>query len=264
MNKEELNLQQLKNIEFGILNEFAKICENNNLQYALDSGTLLGAVRHNGFIPWDDDIDVVMPRKDYEKFLSILLNKPPKYYGLWSIHNYHNYPYFFAKMIDTRTTLTEEQFKHMQPGGVYIDIFPIDGMPKNRLHRKWYTLRFNWYQFLISVISYGKSNKYNPWHIRVCSSFFGMFPISIEKLHKKSNIYVQKFSVENSDMLTTHLLNYKKDTVLPFKKNMHFENELFYGPNNIDAYLKELYGDYMKLPPENQRIPWHSFKAYLK
>ncbi len=264
MNKEELNLEQLKEIELDILYKFDEICEKNNLRYALDSGTLLGAVRHKGFIPWDDDIDVVMPRDDYEKFIRILQKNPPENYGLWSILNYHNYPYFFAKMVRKDTTLTEEQFKHMPAGSVYIDIFPLDALPKNKIHRAWYTFKFNWYQFLISVLAYGKHNKFNPWYIRFCSSFFGLFPISVEKLHRKADEYVQKFSIEQADEITTHFVTFKKEDVLPFKKDMTFETGIFYRPYDTDKYLTNMYGDYMQLPPEDQRKPWHTFKAYFK
>ena len=266
--EKELNLENLKKIEFEILKKFDLFCKKNNLRYALDSGTLLGCIRHNGFIPWDDDIDLIMPRDDYNKFISIIQSTSNNNeIGLWDNHTYKNYPYFFAKLKDNNTILIEEQFKHQnQPGGVYIDIFPLDSIPNNKIKRALYRLRFNWYQFLISVLSYGRHNKFNPWYIRVCSWFFLLFPISINKLHEKSTNFIMKHNNDTSDYVSTHFKDYKRNRVLPFICNSdhQFEGLQFPIPKDYDYYLTETYGNYMEFPPIEERKPIHTFKAYLK
>ena len=129
----EIQFEEMKKIELNILIYFTEVCEENNLRYYLGGGTLLGAVRHKGFIPWDDDIDVMMPRPDFQKLLSLSINN----------ENYNiikpgtaGYYYNFAKLVDTRTILEEKGIKRIDGLGVYIDIFPLDGMPETPDARK--------------------------------------------------------------------------------------------------------------------------------
>ena len=100
-----LNLDELKEIEFEILLKLDKFCKENNINYALDSGTLLGAVRHKGFIPWDDDIDIIVPRKDYNRFIELMKKNPPEGLRLINQDTYNLYPYFFAKVVSTDTIM---------------------------------------------------------------------------------------------------------------------------------------------------------------
>ncbi len=111
-----------------MLQEIDKICRHYHIRYYLAGGTLLGAVRHQGFIPWDDDIDIAMPREDYEQFIKIMSHKKHPIYKLLAIECTKGYPYTFAKVVDTRTRLVEEIGKDLHQMGVFIDIFPIDGM----------------------------------------------------------------------------------------------------------------------------------------
>jgi|AGTN01.3.fsa_nt_gi LPS biosynthesis protein len=126
----ELTQDELKDRAFELLKEFRDVCEKNNLRYYLTGGTLLGAVRHKGFIPWDDDIDVAMPRIDYLKFLKIYKREYDKN-NLFAYEINKNYKYMFAKLCDKDTSLIEFDFDCKEKLGVYLDIFPIDGLGKN-------------------------------------------------------------------------------------------------------------------------------------
>ena len=123
-----------KKIEFGILKYVSQFCLENNIRYFLCGGTLLGAVRHKGFIPWDDDIDIYMPRPDYDRFIDLMSNSTSNYYVLSS--SQHDYYYNFAKVIDGRTSLNEIGYQPIRNLGIYIDIFPLEGMPTNKKDRE--------------------------------------------------------------------------------------------------------------------------------
>jgi len=129
---------RLKAIELDIFKAFLKVCKENDLRYFLAGGTLLGAVRHKGFIPWDDDMDVLMPRKDYDRFLEIGQSLLPPEYFLQTRQTDREYPCNFAKIRDSRTTFVEKSLKdRVINHGVYIDIFPLDYFPQSPVVQQW-------------------------------------------------------------------------------------------------------------------------------
>ena len=142
--REIKSLDEIKSIELSILKRVHSICEQNGIKYYLCGGTLLGAVRHKGFIPWDDDIDIYMKRRDYTKFVNLLKENAeiyaeeglelvnattPRYYGR-----------IISKVIDNTTVLQENDYKTDDPIGIFIDIWPLDGTPNNNLYRKAYLI----------------------------------------------------------------------------------------------------------------------------
>ena len=131
MSSKNINLEELKKIQFDILKKVAAFCEKNKIKYYLGYGTLLGAVRHKGYIPWDDDIDIIMPRPDYLRFIEIF-NKSTPSPELKVLSHYidKNHPYPFIKLINTKTKqVSHSSIKYDM--GVCIDIFPLDGLPKS-------------------------------------------------------------------------------------------------------------------------------------
>ena len=128
----QIELPEMKAIEIAILDCFDSFCRENGLSYSLAGGTLLGAVRHKGFIPWDDDIDVLMSRENYEKLQSLAASFPNPY-QVNSIHTETNrrkpYLYTYTKIVDTRTLLVEKPDELDYETGIYIDVFPLDGQP---------------------------------------------------------------------------------------------------------------------------------------
>ena len=125
MEKTKLSLKEIQKIELDILLYLDKVCRENDIKYYLSSGTLLGAIKYQGFIPWDEDIDVIFLREDYNKLIKCFENETGRY-KLLSIYNSKDYYYPFAKLVDTKTTLIENS-KPINDMGVYIDIVPMDG-----------------------------------------------------------------------------------------------------------------------------------------
>lgn len=258
-----MTLQEIQDAEFLLLCEFDRVCRKNNLRYGLCGGTLLGAVRHQGFIPWDDDIDVVMPRPDYEKLMAIADDELPVYYKLAYPYNDEDTPHAYGKLQDLRTTLVEFPDSKRIETHLYVDIFPIDGMPEDCIqqerHRKKVRRRFlTLYGFKIA-----KYNKTLPqslmkkliWQIislcdRVVPKHF--FIRRVDKI-------VKKYAFDESKYSAVIVAGYGSREVMPhivygFDKEILFRDKIFKVMNKTDYYLTNLYGDYMTLPPEDQRI----------
>lgn len=266
---QELNEQQTKKILLGILVYFDKFCKSHNLRYTLAYGTLLGAVRHHGFIPWDDDIDIEMPLKDYKK-LVFLLNKQSlsnryQLHDLSTENKYHeNYYYPFAKLEDAMTVV--KYFKTHDSGGAFIDIFPMTPLPKNR--RKWYF--YNKKARLLKVLLAG-INGTNRSKIRnMISRLEGKlidYRIIRNKLWKLAIKYANKDSSNYLVDGTWH--DYKDKNFFPkewFESYTYisFEDHKLSVIKKYMTVLKHDYHDWEKLPPISQRIPHHNYKLFFK
>ena len=251
MNHDVIN--KLRTVMIELLDEFARICEDNNLTYFLTAGTLLWAIRHKGFIPWDDDMDVAMPRIDYEKFIDIFNNITEGNYYLLSyksqdkaaIHCKH-----FAKLCKKGTVFAEAYKASDSYPGIYIDIFPIDNcflffVPIQtaliRIARKVYRMKIKSAVF---------KNRFQLFFCKLLCCFFSKKSIDIihRKLHvifKNCNTkYVSSFGGRYHYRKETH----RYDSIFPLTKVL-FEGKYYYAPNNYDLFLKTLYGNYMELPP---------------
>ncbi len=264
----KMPIETVKEIEYNILCSFADFCEENNLRYYLEYGTLLGAVRHKGFIPWDDDIDVTMPRPDYEKFKSLTSDKniSPNY----ETFSYDNgkTDYNFVKVIDNRTIAFEEYFKPCYTIGVYIDVFPIDGLPNNKILRNLMCIRLNlWRQLLCMKMTEkgeGKTKLKTLFKKILLTVTRG---ISISDIHKKIDHAFDQYEYDKSKYvgMVNHRAVYKgvvkREEYIPIQ--IMFENRKFCAPSGYDKLLSQIYGDYNKLPPKEERIP-HEVYAYWK
>ncbi len=265
----KLSSNEIKEIELNILVEFDKLCKKNNLYYTLCGGTLLGAVRHKGFIPWDDDIDVLMPREDYERLLNdfnVDKTDLPKYMELanWKKGNM-SFP--FMKLVDKRTKIDSQYLDDNKSNKLWIDIFPIDGNPEdekklNYLYRKSLFLRRI---LLIKMATVGEGKTKAK---KIFKPFLKLLflPISNKYLCKKIDENARKYSFNDTAFIGGVLWGYgtcekiNKEKYMSPKK-MEFEGKMFNIPSNYDEYLSNLYGEYMKLPPEEKRIT-HDMVAY--
>lgn len=281
----ELTHEELKQAELDILKDVARFCEENHLRYYLGGGTLLGAVRHKGFIPWDDDIDISMPRPDYLQFIHTY-NREGSRYFVKSIEIDDQYVYTNAKVYDGKTYLLDYLVRKPAPySGVHIDIFPIDGLPKSRVRQRFLFLEQEMLLILArgSSMGYVSSHKYydsakkggkiKGW-LRTALKFgaitvFRFLPTS--RLLRKINTNLEQFPYESSEEVAClvaciHGAACERLSKAEFEPRMFFDFEgiKLQGSAGYVTYLKQLYGNYMKLPPEANRIAHHNFSAFYR
>ena len=265
-----IEVDEAKDIEWDLLKLFAGVCKKYNLKWYLGGGTLLGAIRHKGFIPWDDDVDVMMPREDYEKLLSIenLVDFIPNYISLDTYKNKKNF-YPFAKFSDRRTILYEKKNKPQYTLNINIDIFPIDGVPEDDkeyhdLCERIKTLR----RLLLACVykseySSGKAKGVLKKIAEPVLDLIGPFKIAkaIDELAKKYSVK----ELNNVGCLVWGYDEREKVRKDGFKKaiEVEFEGFSYPAPSNFEEYLTNHYGNYLELPPLDKRVN-HEFESYWK
>lgn len=262
----KLELSEIKQIELNILLCFRQFCEENHLRFSLAGGTLLGAIRHHGFIPWDDDIDVCMPRPDYEKLLKLF--KGNERYKLVS-NELGNCSIPFAKMLDMNTQIDSKYADQEGINHLWIDIFPVDGLPENMVEVEQVYKNCNFYRtiFMLNDAKLGEgtttARKYAKYILKPLAVIYGKG----RSIHKIESI-AERCPYETSNyvgIITWGL--YGAGERMPkneFEKfvEVEFEGEKFPAFSCWDSYLHGLYHDYMKLPPIEKRKT-HDMEAYL-
>ena len=262
---EELTLQEIQQGSFRVLLKFKEICETNNLRYFLAYGTLIGAIRHKGFIPWDDDIDVWMPRPDYEKFIQYCIDNEMGYFILKHYKTCKEYIYPIARLVDSRYKIEYTNAKEYGLG-LFIDIYPLDGL-KSECHRQ--SRKRRSYIRKISILC---RNQYisSPNKLKnILKKIYYEFHKnkSLNKILSKSDKFAKKYKYNDYENIACTVW----ETTECFDKSdftssvdVEFNGEIFKAPNGYDNLLKKTYGDYMKMPPECERIAHHFYRAYKK
>ena len=268
------NLEDIKRIELNVLKEIDSICRKLNLRYYLGYGTLIGAVRHKGFIPWDDDVDIVMPRPDYNKLIQYSLsNELP--FGLISHETNNEWNRLYAKAYAKDTVVFEhdtENKKQCNNYGVWVDIFPMDGLGDSyesavKLFKKEKVLL---YFYAVSLLEKFKRNSQRPWYhepFRFLCYLITRFMRTIyfiKRIEKRC-----KYDFDNSAYCGVVFARYYLKDIISrdvYNESIYidFENDRFIAPGGYDQYLSSIYGDYMTPPPIEERVPIHSFDAYYK
>lgn len=264
-------LRRVQMIQLDIALEVDRVCNKLGINYFLDSGTLLGAVRHKGFIPWDDDLDLGMLRNDYDIFIERCQSELGDKYYLQTWVTDPKYPNAFAKIRRRNSIYVEEAASDDAECGIYVDIFPYDVFPDDPKKRKWQRPRY----FLYRRLLLSKCG-YRPWLMNVNnkreSSIKKLFYISLkvvslfiskEALIHQYMKFCTRFNTEQSKYLYAQggASDYGKwivpsDSFKSFVK-LDFEGYKLSAPTGYDAYLTKVYNDYMKLPPEDKRINRH-------
>ncbi len=251
-------LEELKCVELELLKAFIKVCDELKLNYYVIDGTLLGAVRHKGFIPWDDDIDVGMPREDYEIFLKKGQELLPEYYFLQNIYTDREYLMSFSKIRDSRTTFIETSVKDRRINhGVFIDIFPLDFSTNEAKLKASFRYLKRTLDFRIGAEFYVSDRS---WKVKLVGLFLKMRYPSIQKaLLKREKLFC---SMNQGAFLANHSSAWGIKEIVPVEwygegADLEFEGIAVKGPVEYDKVLTQIYGDYMQLPPEEKRIAHH-------
>lgn len=267
---------QLKQLE--ILKVFQDICRKHNLRYFAIGGTCLGAVRHKGFIPWDDDVDVAMPYEDYVKFLELSKTELPEYYSIFNpMNSKHCVFYCFYKVQDDRTAMIEPDSKNHpdQYTGIFIDIFALQGFPDGRLHQK--LLKF----ISASCRNLNAALRRSPFEPPTTNSrkrWFFVLPILLLLSPLKLILPYNYFAVLREKFISKYKFGSCKQIMFPWRSNNHnkfgwysnifpyedfsetidlpFEDTTIAVPKGYDRYLTMEFGDYMT-PPEGKAKDAH-------
>ena len=270
----EKNFQRLL---LNMLSWFHNFCVENNLRYYMIGGTMLGAVRHKGFIPWDDDIDVAMPRKDYERFIELAKNAKNDRYVIESAQEDNlEYQYLYAKIYDTRTTLVENT-RSKARRGVYIDVFPLDGIGNTNDEAKQNVKSIhNLIKFhLIITCDFRRGRKWHKSLAIVLGRLITPTFVKERRINNKINNLCKKYDFDESLYVGNICGNWWEKEIMPAKyfgtpKLYDFEEIKVFGVESPAEYLTSLYGDFMRLPPKEKRKSHHDFvscdlnKPYLE
>lgn len=268
----EIDIEELKKIQIEILVAIDQFCQQNSIKYSLSSGSLIGAVRHNGYIPWDDDIDIMMPRADYDRFVSSF-NGVFEHLSLLAPEIDSDFYAPYANVFDNRTLLLENDNGHRGVNlGVKIDVFPIDKVAsklEDYVRDMKMVERLNLIMYVKRLENFWNHKKRLKDFVKIgiLKIISCCFPYSYLQRKIKS-IAVNESNID-SEYVDNAVFNIYSRKITRFKKtvmedyiNMPFEGQSFSVVKDYDSVLRKMYGDYMQLPPENQRVPHHNFNAY--
>lgn len=265
-------LRKAQLVMLRILKIIDQICREQRLQYWLDGGTLLGAVRHQGFIPWDDDLDIVMPRTDFDRFLKIAPKELPE--DLWlrkhkSDSGYSSHGIPPLKIVDQYSrVVTKDENDHSGGHGLFVDIIPVDkfgkGLFKNYRFMDYFLKRY--YRYLCGHYNnpFDYKSRSRGLFRRCTSRLFKELPL--EKMLDQSAKRLERRTRSNNTLQDNYWIGYclevpwmrlwEPDEIFPLQK-MRFEDASFPVPRNQESVLKKFYGDYRSLPPVERRVAPH-------
>lgn len=267
--KKKLSLQEIHSYELDILKAYIRVCEDHGLRWYLAGGTLLGAIRHKGFIPWDDDVDLLMPRPDYDAFIRVA--HEVENYGPYRAAAYelHNLAYPFAKIYDVRTSIHKLYDGDETEQNIWIDIMPMDGLPADDREN---AAMFRKSLFLRKVlkIQYARLGEGKTKLKAAIKPVFKVLarPIGKERACAMIDRLCRTYTVDESDYIGCINFGYGPQERMPKKEYLETVQVTFEGlscnaPGCWDFYLRSLYGDYMQLPPEEKRVA-HSMDVWVE
>lgn len=270
MNKEEL--QKLQRVELNTVKEVLKVLEAHQIRYFMLGGTLLGAVRHKGFIPWDDDIDLGIPRKDYDLFLEYASKElPPNLKAVtYKDEKDAERPIYYCQVKDLNTEIVQHISKKDYKTNVWIDIFPLDGMPDNAILRKIHCLRLLYWRMRLQYSMFDENvhlhRKSRPWYEKALIKFYQITKFGsnskpydmMEKLDKA----MRKYDYDKQNYIINFMGTWKLKEMFPkavYKngKQYPFEDIELIGPVDYDYVLNQMYGEYLIPPADTKEMYEH-------
>ena len=268
----ELTLKESQEASLQVLKEIHRICVENNIKYSLAFGTLIGAIRHKGFIPWDDDIDIIMPRPDYDLFLLYMKNNAQKErVKIFNRHNTPNYPYGITRVCDTNYIIRTHNVEDCGMG-IFVDVYPFDGIGTEIEEAKRLMNNASNISSIICVAHRKKFERpagWSPINIwKSYKSFKYVHSIGIDYYFNELEKIINNLDYSNSTLTgcpswAFYKCIYKKEW-LEDLTIASFEGAMFSISSYYDEMLRTVYGDYMKLPKVKDRIPHHDYKVYKK
>lgn len=263
-----IDLERLHHSQLEILKEVDRICHQNNINYTITAGTLLGAIRHQGFIPWDDDLDIGMTRKDYEYFLKIAPASLNSEFKIMTMYNNQYYGLPFAKVMLKNTRLDEANLpKKIEGYGIFIDVFPFDNAPLENQNDYIHKYKIEYYKKLL-LTKTGYRIKTSPakqfiYYLFKIIAFFYTKDCIIHRLEKE----IIRHNDNGNDLLYNKCDGYNVEQLskdaLENAIKVKFESFDTLALNNWDYYLTSLYGDYMKIPPKKLQNPVHQYRSVV-
>lgn len=230
-----------------------KICKEHNLRYYIMAGTMLGAVRHKGFIPWDDDLDIGMPREDYDSLMSHSKEWLPEHFEAVCAENDPKYPLPFAKIQDANTTLIERiHLRYL--GGVYLDVFPLDGVPEGALAQRMHFAKYEFYKRVLYFIHrdpYKHGKGPSSWLPLLCRKLF-----TLSGVQQSIRNILTKYPFKKSALICDYddgLKGIMPKTELGTPTPILFEEKEVWGIQEYNSYLTRKYGNYMAIPKQNSQ-----------
>lgn len=275
---DEQTLKKLQQTELNILSEFCDFCEENDIDYFGVGGTGIGALRHGGFIPWDDDIDIGFLRKDYDKFLKLAEEKLTDKYYVLNTEMDHRYPLMTTRLVLKGTEFREECFKDLQCNmGIFLDLYCFDNIPDNELLMKWQGFRAWFLGKMMILCSIGEPVLYFDglkknvilFGTKLVNKVFSLFRITPYTFYKRVKKIITKYEDRQTarvaycfdPKLYTSIM--KKDDILP-TKIIKYDGLNVRFPAKLEAYLSTRYGDYMTMPAEENRHNHPPYKLKFK
>jgi lipopolysaccharide cholinephosphotransferase len=261
---ELLSLQEMQQVYLELLREFDGVCQHHGLRYDLAGGSLLGAVRHGGFIPWDNDVDVCMPRPDYERLLKLKAEGKLKLPGKRDVisDRDNTFARHFGRYIRYDVKRQADMAEEDDCPYIGMDIFPVDGLPKGKLAFKWQCWQVKQLRrFLLTSVEKKGTSRKGALAARIKDLYRPILrKIGPFRLARRLDKVCSRVSFEKAELVGAltgmygHRERWPKEAMLP-QSRMDFEGIQAWGYANYDIYLGNLYGDYMKLPPEEKRVP---------
>ncbi len=256
-------MNELQSKLVNMLNWYHSFCVNNGLRYYAVGGTMLGAVRHNGFIPWDDDIDVGMPREDYDKLIALCQNVNSSIYKLETPYSSKNYYYQYCKLYDTTTTLIENT-RYKSKRGIYLDVFPLDGigntLEESIKNYKQIAKKNNYIMTKICALS-----KHRKLYKNLAIIISRCFPFpKLQTVLKKTDDLCRTKRYDDYEFVANLYGNWYEKEIMKREwfgvpKLYKFEDIQIYGVQDYNSYLNALYGNYMQLPPIEKQKSHHDY-----
>lgn len=272
--KEELNIEQIHKATLEIVEKLIEICDKINVNYYVAYGSLIGVVRHKGFIPWDDDFDVVMLRDDYEKFCDYCIKNENKLkpFKLLSRKCEKKYPYNIARLNNMNYKAVYDNVQGYE-SGIFIDIYPLDGAGSDvdKVLKKVEKKKSNLFRITLwSIDDHYTKSTYNKWYRSIIKYFVrGYSKVRgakhfLDKMENFKNLYDINNSRYIAEMTWDSGLTLYEKSWFDKYIYMDFENLKVKVPIGYDDFLRCHYGDYMKFPPKEEQVPHHEYKVYQR